>query len=195
MRAPLEIVLASSSPYRKNLLRRLLTEFRTISPDIDETPHANETPRDLVLRLSVTKAARVAETVSDALVIASDQVAELDGAILTKPGGRDRARQQLRAVSGRSIRFLTGLCVHNTRTREIQSDCIEVVARFRDLDGAEIERYLDRDQPWDCAGAFKSESLGIALLHAMEGNDPTALVGLPLIRLADMLRREGLPVP
>ncbi len=195
MRAPLEIVLASSSPYRKSLLRRLLTEFRTISPDIDETPRANETPRDLVLRLSLAKAARVAETVSDALIIASDQVAELDGAILTKPGGRDRAGQQLRAVSGRAIRFLTGLCVHNTRTREIQSDCIEVVARFRDLDDAEIERYLDRDQPWDCAGAFKSESLGIALLHAMEGNDPTALVGLPLIRLAHMLRREGLPAP
>lgn len=190
-----ELILASSSPYRKSLLRRLGLEFRIVSPDIDETPQACETPRQLVLRLSAAKAARVAETAPSALVIASDQVAELDGAVLIKPGNRERAREQLQTLSGREVRFLTGICVLNTATQRSQSDCITVLVTFRELAEAEIERYLDREQPWDCAGAFKSESLGIALLHAMEGPDPTALIGLPLIRLAEMLRQEGLSLP
>ncbi len=195
MNADNDVILASSSPYRKSLLGRLGLAFRTVSPDIDETPRAGETPRQLVLRLSAAKAGRVAETGPGALVIAADQVAELDGGILTKPGGRERAREQLQALSGREIRFLTGICVLNTKTGRLQSDCVTIVASFRDLGGAEIERYLDREQPWDCAGAFKSESLGIALLRSMAGPDPTALIGLPLIRLSEMLRQEGLPIP
>ncbi|MEX2523888.1 MAG: nucleoside triphosphate pyrophosphatase [Gammaproteobacteria bacterium] len=190
-----ELILASSSPYRRSLLGRLGLEFRTVSPDIDESPLADETPRQLVLRLSAAKAERVAANTSGALVIASDQVAELDNIILTKPGNRDRAREQLRALSGRAIRFLTGICVLNTETGRMQSDCVTMTASFRELAEAEIERYLEREQPWDCAGAFKSEALGIALLRSMEGPDPTALIGLPLIRLAEMLRQEGLPIP
>lgn len=195
MSAANELVLASSSPYRKSLLERLGLEFRVVNPGIDETPQAGEAPRQLVLRLSAAKAARAAETAPNALVIASDQVAELDGGILTKPGNRKRAREQLQALSGREIRFLTGICVLNTETGRSQSDCATMVVSFRELAEAEIERYLDREQPWDCAGAFKSESLGIALLRSMEGSDPTGLIGLPLIRLAEMLRQEGLSIP
>jgi len=190
-----ELVLASSSPYRKALLKRLGLAFRTVSPDIDETPQAGEPARRLVRRLAAAKAVRVAETSVDTLVIASDQVAELDGGIVTKPGNRKRAREQLLALSGREVHFLTEICVLNTKTERLQSDCIGIVAAFRELAEAEIERYLDREQPWDCAGAFKSETLGIALLRAMRGPDPTALIGLPLIRLAGMLRDEGLSVP
>lgn len=190
-----EIVLASSSPYRKSLLQRLGLDFRVIRPDVDESQRHNETPLQLVRRLAETKARRVAQDAPAALIIASDQVAELGGAVLTKPGDHARARQQLQTLSGQRVQFLTGLCVLNAAGGRLQTDCITVLVEFRTLQTEEIERYLEREQPWDCAGAFKSEGYGIVLTRRIEGPDPTALVGLPLIRLAEMLRREGLPLP
>ncbi len=189
------IILASSSPYRCSLLQRLGLDFDTVSPDIDESPRSGETPEQLVRRLAAAKAARVSEQAPRALIIASDQVAELDGTVLTKPGDRDSARRQLQRQSGQTVRFLTGLCVLNAAEERSHTDCIPVSVRFRELEAVEIERYLDHEAPWDCAGAFKSEGLGIVLTRAIEGGDASALIGLPLIRLAEMLRREGVPLP
>ncbi|ROR32643.1 Maf family protein [Inmirania thermothiophila] len=190
------IVLASTSPYRRELLARLGLPFATAAPGVDETPRAGEAPAALVARLAEAKARAVAPAFPDALVIGSDQVAVLeDGTLLTKPGGHERARAQLAAASGRTVTFLTGLCLLDAATGAAQTDVVPFRVRFRTLDPERIERYLARERPYDCAGSFRSEGLGIALFRAMEGEDPTALVGLPLIRLVDFLAAAGVAVP
>jgi len=188
------LILGSSSPYRRELLERLGLPFQCHSPQVDESPLADESPDALVARLAKLKAEAVARQYPDALVIGSDQVAELDGRILGKPGGHEQAIMQLRAASGRSVRFHTGLCLLNARTGRAQIHTVPFTVAFRTLDSAMIEDYLRREQPYGCAGSFKSEGLGIALFEAMEGDDPSSLVGLPLITLVSMLREEGVAV-
>jgi len=189
------LLLASTSPYRRALLERLRLPFACVAPGTDETPRNGESPRGLVARLSLAKAAAVAQCAPGALVIGSDQVALLDGAILGKPGTHERAIEQLRAMRGRTVVFQTAVAVVcQARGFEAQ-DLAPVSVRFRALDDAEIEHYLRTEQPYDCAGSAKSEGLGITLLDALSGDDPNALVGLPLIALARMLRREGVALP
>lgn len=172
-------------------MERLGLRFTTASPGVDETPEPGETAQSLVARLSLAKALKVAGSDNDLLVIGSDQVAVLDGAILSKPHNHMAAAAQLRAASGHCVRFLTGICVVNSSTGNRQSDCIETEVHFRDLSDAEIEAYLQREQPYDCAGSFKSEQLGITLVTKMTAEDPSAIIGLPLIRLCEMLANEG----
>lgn len=188
------LVLASGSPYRKMLLERLGLPFRTRSPEIDETPHPGETPAALAERLARAKAEALL-TERDALVIGSDQTVDCRGELAGKPGTRAAAAWQLRNQSGQSVDFHTGLCLLDTRTGEARTEVETVRVVFRTLTDGEIERYLDRDEPYDCAGSFKSESLGIALCERIDSRDPTTLVGLPLIRLAGMLRDAGIEVP
>lgn len=188
------LILASGSPFRRELLSRLGVGFTAASPDVDERPLPGETAEALAGRLAESKARRVGEQHPGALIIGSDQVAELGGAILGKPGGRNAAIEQLSAASGRSVRFLTALCLLNVATGRIQHDLVPCTVVFRRLDRGTIERYLDREQPYGCAGAFKSEGLGVALVESMTGDDPTALIGLPLIRLTGMLAEEGVEV-
>ena len=189
------LILASTSPYRRELLQRLRIPFETVAPGVDETPGQGETPPDLARRLSLEKARAVASRLPDALVIGSDQAATLDGvSTIGKPGTHARALAQLKAASGRTLVFHTGLCLWRPGGAPIV-DCIDTRVRFRRLADDEIERYLWAETPYDCAGSAKSEGLGIALLEAQEGPDPTALVGLPLIRLAAMLREAGLRLP
>ncbi len=190
----MELVLASTSTYRAALLERLGLPFRTMAPDVDESPLDGESAEDLVARLSRLKAAAGARNEKDALVIGSDQVAVLDEAILGKPGTPERAREQLALLSGRQVRFLTGLCLADARTGRAQCEVIETPVWFRTLSEAQIADYVDRERPLDCAGAFKSEGLGIALFDRLGGPDPNALVGLPLIALCGMLADAGLPV-
>jgi septum formation protein len=190
-----QLILASTSRYRRELLARLGVDFATVAPGADETPRPGEDPEQLCLRLAEDKARSAGRSHPDALVIGSDQVALLDGRVLGKPGDHVAAATQLRSASGRAVVFLTALCVLNMRTQRAQKEVVSCRVLFRPLADGEIERYLRREQPYDCAGAIRSEGLGIALLEGMEGSDPTALVGLPLIRLAAMLRREGLGIP
>lgn len=191
---PLPIVLASTSPFRRELLSRLALPFETTAPDIDESRRPHESPPDMVHRLSEAKA-RAGAPACQALIIGSDQVATIDDEVLGKPGTHDRATAQLRRLSGRSVTFLTGLCLLNTVTDEVQADVVPFRVYFRTLDDEQIDRYLRHDLPYHCAGSFKSEGLGITLFERMEGDDPTALVGLPLIRLTDMLARAGVRLP
>jgi len=191
----INLILASSSPYRRSLLQRLEIPFESESPDVDESQHKGETPTDLVLRLAEMKAAAIARAHPESLIIGSDQVAIADNDILSKPGNHENAITQLKKVSGKSIVFLTGLCLINTANNNSQKDCISYTVHFRELTEDEIERYLLQEKPYDCAGAFKSEAYGISLMQRMEGDDPTSLIGLPLIRLAEMLRSEGLNIP
>lgn len=188
------LVLASSSTYRQVLLRRLGVPFSCIAPDIDERPRSGEDPRTTVTRLAKSKARRVAEQASDALVIGSDQLAMLDDRIMGKPGGRQAAVKQLRAASGRWVEFLTGVCLLNAATGSCQVEAVEFRVQFRPLSDPQIENYVDRERPFDCAGGFKSEGLGISLFVRMQGDDPTSLVGLPLICLRTMLENEGIDV-
>jgi len=190
-----KLVLGSTSPFRCELLQRLGLPFDTAAPDIDETPLPDESPKELVKRLSVAKAQAVASQFPDALIIGSDQVAVIDDDILGKPGNHDRAVEQLRRASGRSVNFYTGLCLYNSRTNQHQLDVVSFEVTFRQLTDQQIERYLQREQPYNCAGSFKSEALGITLFEAMRGDDPTALIGLPLIRLTSMLTEEGVALP
>ena len=190
-----KIVLASSSPYRKALLERLCIPFDSTSPEVDESPLTGETPEQLVVRLACLKAGTVAKERPDALIIGSDQVAVLGDTVLGKPGTRANALKQLQTMRGNSVFFLTGLCLLNSATQNRQTDLVRYEVEFRDYNDAEIERYLDRDEPYNCAGSFKSEQLGITLMRRMQGEDPTALIGLPLIRLAEMLRQEGVLLP
>jgi septum formation protein len=185
------LVLASTSAFRRALLERLEIPFTTATPNVDETMQPEETPRDLVLRLALAKARSVAPSHPNALVIGSDQVACLDGRLLGKPGDRARAIEQLTHSSGREVVFHTGLCLLNTSTRRAQSHCEPFRVHFRTLTREQIEGYVDRERPFSCAGSFKSEGLGIALFERLEGNDPNALVGLPLIVLIRMLESEG----
>ncbi len=187
-----KLVLASTSPYRKTILSRLNLSFDTFAPNTDETPVLNELPNALVQRLAEAKA-RTAQTIyPNALVIGSDQVAVLDGQILGKPLTHEKAIQQLQACSGKQVDFLTGLCLLNTKTGRAQVDMVRFSVLFRQLSLSQIENYLRIDKPYHCAGSFKSESLGIILLERMIGSDPNAVIGLPLIRLVQMLEAEDI---
>ena len=188
-----DLLLASSSPYRKALLERLGLPFRCQSPDIDESPQPGEAPEALAVRLAVAKARALASANPDSLIIGSDQVAALpDNSMLGKPGNHNRAKQQLMASSGQRVRFLTGLAVLDARTGTLNTHCETFSAHFRTLTEAEIEGYLHKERPYDCAGSFKMEGLGIALFERLEGRDPNSLVGLPLIALIDLLRKLGI---
>lgn len=189
-----DLVLASSSRYRAALLARLELPFRAVAPAIDETPQDGEAPAALVLRLARQKAAAVAAECPRALIIGSDQVAVCADRVLGKPGSEAGAREQLALLSGTTVQFLTGLCLLDAASDTSQSTLVETRVRFRTLDPAEIADYVHREQPLDCAGAFKSEGLGIALFEAIEGDDPNALIGLPLIALCQMLRRAGVAI-
>jgi septum formation protein len=184
------LVLASTSVYRCELLKRLQIPFITAAPDVDETPLLGESARDTSLRLAQLKARAVAQHYPDALIIGSDQVALLDGQQLGKPGTHHNALLQLQAMRGKTTIFYTALALFNSKTNAMQSDIAENSVTLRDLSDAEIEAYLRKEQPYQCAGSAKSEGLGIALMSAMRGDDPNALIGLPLILLTNMLRRE-----
>lgn len=189
------LVLASTSRYRKALLGRLRLPFDVASPDVDETPLPGETPPALANRLAVAKAHDVAKPqAGDVWALGSDQVAELDGVPIGKPGGRDAAIAQLRAMSGRVVRFHTAICLAHADGRAF-ADCDLTEVHVRALDEGEIERYVDAEQPYDCAGSFKSEGLGITLFDAIDNRDPTALVGLPLIATCRLLRQAGFILP
>lgn len=177
------------------MLARLQIPFEVLRPDCDETPLAGEAPRALALRLAEAKARAVAQACPQALVIGSDQVAHSDGELFGKPGTRERAALQLRRLSGRSVCFDTALCLLDTRRDLLQVACVPTDVRFRSLDEAEIRRYLEREDASQCAGSARSEGLGVALLEYMRGDDPTALIGLPLIALCNMLRRAGCALP
>jgi septum formation protein len=186
------LILASTSRYRRELLQRLRLPFEVQAPDVDETPHVGEAPPALALRLAAAKARAVAARHPAAVVIGSDQVADLDGQPVGKPHTHERAREQLAAMSGRRVVFQTAVAVVRADIAFEQALLAPVVVRFRALDAASIERYLQLDQPYDCAGSAKSESLGVALLESIDSDDPTALVGLPLIRTCALLRAAGL---
>jgi septum formation protein len=191
-----EFVLASTSRYRRELLARLVPSFRVQAPQVDESALPHESPFALARRLALAKARAVAADCSAALVIGSDQVAELDGRALGKPGSVDAAQAQLAACSGREVDFHTALCVIDTRAADVVHTAVDRTrVVFRTLDAATIARYVDREQPLDCAGSFKCEGLGIALFERIETLDPTALVGLPLIALARLLRECGVEMP
>ncbi|UZD55514.1 Maf family nucleotide pyrophosphatase [Caldimonas aquatica] len=192
--APPPLVLGSTSRYRRELLERLRLPFDVAAPQVDETPAPGEAPRELALRLALAKARAVAALRPEAVVIGSDQVADLEGQPIGKPGTHERAVEQLRRMSGRSVVFHTAVAVVRPVTGFERVDLAPVTVRFRTLDDREIEAYLRAEQPYDCAGSAKSEGLGIALLEAIESDDPTALVGLPLIRTCALLRAAGLPV-
>ena len=188
------IVLASSSPFRRELLQKLGLAFECLSPDIDESAQDNETPFALVERLARQKAMAVAETYQNAVIIGSDQVAVLGERILGKPHSHDNAVEQLTACSGKQVRFLTGLAVYNSQTETMQSLVEPFDVHFRSLNSSQINSYLRAEQPYNCAGSFKSEGLGISLFSKLNGDDPNSLIGLPLIRLTDLLDNEGISV-
>ena len=191
----LPIVLASSSSYRRALLERLAIPFSCHSPDIDETPKAGETAHALVERLAYEKAKALADAYPNHLLIGSDQVAVLNGQILGKPHTHERALKQLSAASGQCVQFLTGLCLLNSHTGTFQSCVVPFSVHFRDLDKPTLNRYLLKEQPYDCAGSFKAEGLGVSLFTKTEGEDNTSLIGLPLIKLVEMLNQEGIIIP
>jgi len=186
------LILASTSRYRRELLERLRLPFEARSPEVDESPLPGEAPAALAERLALAKARTLAALVPDAVVIGADQVADVDGVAISKPGDHARAVAQLRAMSGRRIVFQTAVAVVRGATGFQAVRRVPVTVRFRPLDDAEIEFYLRTEQPYDCAGSAKCETLGIALLEAIESDDPTALVGLPLIRTSELLRAAGL---
>ena len=191
----LPLVLASSSPYRRALLERLQLPFEWAAPDIDESPLSGETPESLTLRLAQEKARALTARYPAHLIIGSDQVLLLDGQAVSKPGNHAGATAQLRASSGKTLTFSTALCLLNSATGETQSHCEPFQVVFRRLSDETIERYLHREKPYDCAGSFKSEGLGITLFHALRGDDPNSLIGLPLIRLCGMLQQAGYILP
>lgn len=189
-----KLILASSSIYRKELLEHLQLPFAVISPDVDETALASESPDQTALRLAQEKARKVGGSEPDALIIGCDQVAILDGTQLGKPLTHDNAVRQLRLMRGREVTFHSALCLFNARTGGMQADVVPTVVIFRQLSDGQIEHYLQKEQPYHCAGSAKSEGLGIALIAAIHGDDPNALIGLPLIRLITMLQHEGVNV-
>lgn len=188
------LILGSSSRYRRELLERLRMPFEVAIPDIDETPQAGESPEDTALRLSHAKASAIAERHPGTLVIGSDQVATLDGKQIGKPGSHEKALAQLQLMRGRIVTFHSALCLLDGRNGEAQLADIQTRVTFRDLSDQELDAYLRIERPYDVAGSAKSEGLGIALLSHMESDDPTALVGLPLIALTSMLRQAGYPL-
>ena len=185
---PTPLILGSTSPFRHELMQRLNLPFTTAAPDIDETRLADESPETMVQRLSLEKARAVASLHPDSLVIGSDQCAVLGEQVIGKPHTHDNAVAQLQAASGQTVRFLTGLCLYDGRDGSYQLEVVPFDVTFRELTFTEIDSYLRQEQPYNCAGSFKSEGLGIALFQSMKGDDPTALIGLPLIRLCSMLR-------
>ena len=190
----MKLVLASTSVFRQQLLARLQLPYETDSPDVDETPLPHEDVKQMVVRLAEAKARAVAQRHPHALIIGSDQSAELDGHKLGKPGAYDKAFKQLQQASGKRIVFQTGLCLLNSESHQIQTACVDYTVVFRKLSNTQIDAYLNREQPWQCAGSFKSEGLGITLFERFAGDDPTALIGLPLIKLVSMLEQEGVAV-
>ena len=188
------LVLGSTSPFRREILQKLGLPFETAAPDIDESAKDNETPEQLVARLAEAKAREVAKKFPNALIIGSDQVAVNDGKILGKPHTHERATEQLQNASGKTVRFLTGLCLYNSVTDNVQCEVVPFDVVFRELSLEQIDNYLKREQPYKCAGSFKSEALGITLFERLEGEDPNSLIGLPLIRLVRMLENEGVQV-
>ena len=188
-----QLVLASTSPFRKQLLNKLSVPFETASPDCDETPFSDERPEDLVQRLAKEKA-ESCHTNQPSLVIGSDQVCVIDGKIIGKPLNRENAIQQLSRQSGKAIQFYTGLALHNTETNITDVKLDTFTVHFRQLTQQQISRYVEKEEPYYCAGSFKSEGLGIALFEKLEGKDPNTLVGLPLIDLIDMLETQGLSI-
>ncbi len=189
------LVLGSTSRYRAELLRRLASDFDQRAPGTDERPLPGETPSERALRLAIAKARAAAEGLENALVIGSDQVAELAGMVLDKPGTVERAHAQLAACSGREVHFHTALCLHDTRSGQDLIHVDHTRVHFRNLDDGEISRYIEREQPLDCAGSFKCEGLGISLFERIDNEDPSALIGLPLIALARLLREAGFSLP
>ncbi|WP_284396095.1 Maf family nucleotide pyrophosphatase [Acidovorax sp. SUPP2825] len=192
---PRRLVLGSTSRYRAELLSRLRLPFDVAAPDVDETPRAGEAPSALALRLAMAKARAVSAAHPDAVVIGSDQVADLLGQPLGKPGTHEKAVAQLQQMRGHSVVFQTAVAVVCAATGFEKVELAPVEVRFRDLSDAEIERYLRAEQPYDCAGSAKSEGLGISLLDSIQSDDPTALIGLPLIRTCRMLRAAGMELP
>ncbi|WP_152224542.1 nucleoside triphosphate pyrophosphatase [Pseudomonas sp. SCB32] len=191
----LPLILASSSPYRRELLQRLRLPFECASPDIDENPLPGESAEQLVQRLAESKARALSQHYPSHLIIGSDQAAVNGSRILGKSYDIERATEQLKAASGKSVSFLTGLCLLNSLSDRSQVDCVPFTVHFRDLDEARIRRYLEAEQPFDCAGSFKAEGLGVSLFRSTEGEDATSLIGLPLIRLVDMLLAEQVAIP
>lgn len=183
-------MLASTSPYRRELLAKLQVDFEVAAPEVDETPLPGETPAAAALRLSALKAKAVADNFPNALIIGSDQVATLNGTHIGKPGTHDKAVAQLRLMRGQKIVFHTALSLYNSATGRLQSDIIPTTVQIRPLTDIQIEHYLRKDQPYNCAGSARSEALGIAIMEKMEGSDPNALIGLPLIALTQMLMQE-----
>lgn len=188
------LILASSSPYRKELLQRLFLDFEVFSPDIDESQLADERPEQTALRLAQLKAKKIAETHPDAIIIGCDQVATLDGMQLGKPGNHENAIKQLRMMRGKQVTFHSALCLYNAQTQHMQAEVVPYIVEFRNLSDTQIDRYLSIEKPYNCAGSAKSEGLGIALISAMHGEDPNALIGLPLIKLITMLTTENIHV-
>ena len=188
------IVLASTSRYRRELLERLRWPFEVRAPQVDETALPSEPPRETALRLARDKAANVAAHFSDAIVIGSDQTVDLNGVVLDKPLSHEAALAQLQSLQGRTAVFYTALAVNGPALNSVQLDCVLTTVTFRNLPTSQLEAYLRADQPYDCAGAAKIESLGIALIQSVKSDDPTALIGLPLIRLTSMLASAGIDV-
>jgi septum formation protein len=188
------LILASSSPYRKELLKRLLLDFEVFSPDIDESQLADERPEQTALRLAQLKARKIGETHPEAIIIGCDQVATLDGLQLGKPGNHKNATEQLRMMRGKQVTFHSALCLYNAKTQHMQAEVVPYVVEFRNVSNEQIDRYLLTEKPYNCAGSAKSEGLGIALISAMHGEDPNALIGLPLIKLISMLTAENIHV-
>ena len=188
------LILASSSPFRRELLSRLMIPFEVVVPDVDETPRLHESPQALVERLAILKAQTVATKYPAALVIGSDQVAVHNGEIVGKPHTHERAVDQLRTASGKTVMLYTGLALVNSSSGQVQSEVVPYGVTFRTLTNMQIETYLRKEQPYHCAGSVKSEGLGVALLERFDGEDPATLIGLPLIRLIRMLENEGLAV-
>lgn len=190
----LQLILASSSPFRAELLAKLGLSFITASPNIDESTLNSEKPLELVQRLSESKARKIAEKYPKALIIGSDQVAVLNGDVLGKPGNYDNAMKQLMAASGKTVTFLTGLALFNSQTNTMQSLVEPFEVSFKQLSTEQIDFYLRHEQPYQCAGSFKSEGFGISLFSKLKGDDPNSLVGLPLIRLISLLDAEGIDI-
>lgn len=190
----MKLVLGSTSAFRKTLLERLLIDFICDAPDIDETPLENEPVEEMVIRLAIAKAQAISARHPDSLIIGSDQSAVLNGEKLSKPGNFENAFKQLTRASGQKITFQTGLCLLNSATGNIQSTCVPYTVVFKTLTPAMIKNYLHKEEPYNCAGSFKSEALGIALFERFEGSDPNSLIGLPLIELVNFLDNEGLSI-
>ena len=192
MKQPL--ILASSSPYRKELLEKLNLDFEVFSPDIDESKLSDESPEITALRLAQLKARKIGGTHPEAIIIGCDQVATLDGLQLGKPGNHENATEQLKMMRGKKVTFLSALCLYNALTQRMQAEVVPYVVEFRNVSDEQIDHYLSTEKPYNCAGSAKSEGLGIALISAMHGEDPNALIGLPLIKLISMLAAENIHV-